>query len=112
MPVVKKRNEQTETRLLLESTEPVELPPAEVDEKAILVQTEPPLNRALPHHDVVLFAPGKIHQRERKLGIAHHPQISLYASVQQNTCLCFPFSQNLLYARESAEKLNNFGRFL
>ena len=40
MPVVKKRNEQTETRLLLESAEPVELPPADIDEKAILVQFE------------------------------------------------------------------------
>jgi hypothetical protein len=38
MPVVKKRNQQTETRLLLESAEPIELPPAEVDERAILVQ--------------------------------------------------------------------------
>ena len=40
MPVVKKRNQQTETRLLLESGEPVDLPPAEVDESAILVQFE------------------------------------------------------------------------
>jgi hypothetical protein len=40
MPVVKKRNQQTETRLLLESDDPVELPPAEVDDKAILVQFE------------------------------------------------------------------------
>jgi len=40
MPVVKKRNEQTETRLLLESAEPVELPPAEIDGKSILVQFE------------------------------------------------------------------------
>jgi hypothetical protein len=40
MPVVKKRNQQTETRLLLESAEPVELPPAEVDESAVLVQFE------------------------------------------------------------------------
>jgi len=38
MAVVKKRNEQTESRLLLESSEPVELPPAEVDESAVLVQ--------------------------------------------------------------------------
>jgi hypothetical protein len=38
MPVVKKRNQQTESRLLLESEEPVELPPAEIDDKAILVQ--------------------------------------------------------------------------
>jgi hypothetical protein len=38
MPVVKKRNQQTETRLLLESGEPVELPPAEVEDRAILVQ--------------------------------------------------------------------------
>jgi hypothetical protein len=38
VPVVKKRNEQTESRLLLESEEPVELPPAEVAEEAILVQ--------------------------------------------------------------------------
>ena len=40
MPVVKKRNQQTETRLLLESAEPVELPAAEVDESAVLVQFE------------------------------------------------------------------------
>jgi hypothetical protein len=40
MPVVKKRNYQTETRLLLESAEAVELPPAEVSEKDLLVQFE------------------------------------------------------------------------
>jgi hypothetical protein len=38
MPVVKKRNEQTETRLLLESADPVELPPARVEESSVLVQ--------------------------------------------------------------------------
>lgn len=38
MPVVKKRNQQTETRLLLEGGEPVELPPAEVADSAVLVQ--------------------------------------------------------------------------
>jgi len=38
MPIVKKRNQQTETRLLLESDEPVELPPAEIDDGAVLVQ--------------------------------------------------------------------------
>jgi hypothetical protein len=40
MPIVKKRNEQTETRLLLYSEEPVELPPAEFDDGAVLVQFE------------------------------------------------------------------------
>ena len=40
MPVVKKRNQQTETRLLIESNEPVELPPAEIEEQAVLVQFE------------------------------------------------------------------------
>ena len=40
MAVVKKRNQQTETRLLLESAEPVELPPAEVVDSAVLVQFE------------------------------------------------------------------------
>ena len=40
MPVVKKRYEQTESRLLLESEEPVELPPAEIEDKAVLVQFE------------------------------------------------------------------------
>jgi hypothetical protein len=40
MPVVKKRNLQTETRLLLESADPVELPAAEVDEKSVLTQFE------------------------------------------------------------------------
>ncbi len=38
MAIVKKRNEQTESRLLLESTEPVELPPAEILDSAVLVQ--------------------------------------------------------------------------
>ena len=38
MPVVKKRNQQTETRLLLESGDPVELPPAEIEDNAVLVQ--------------------------------------------------------------------------
>jgi hypothetical protein len=38
MAIVKKRNEQTETRLLLESGDPVELPPAEIADNAVLVQ--------------------------------------------------------------------------
>jgi hypothetical protein len=38
MPILKKRDHQTEARLLLESGEPVELPPAEVSESAVLVQ--------------------------------------------------------------------------
>jgi hypothetical protein len=38
MPIVKKRNQQTETRLLLESNEPVELPPAEIEDRAVLAQ--------------------------------------------------------------------------
>src|SRR3954470_1398690 len=40
MPVVKKRNQQTESRLLLESDEPVELPPAEVEDAAVVLQFE------------------------------------------------------------------------
>ena len=40
MPVVKKRNQQTETRLLLEGDDPVELPPAEVEEGAVVLQFE------------------------------------------------------------------------
>jgi hypothetical protein len=40
MPIVKKRNQQTESRLLLESDEPVELPPAEVEDGAVIVQFE------------------------------------------------------------------------
>jgi hypothetical protein len=40
MPIVKKRNQQTETRLLLEAGEPVELPPAEIDDRFVLVQFE------------------------------------------------------------------------
>jgi hypothetical protein len=38
MPIVKKRDHQTEFRLLLESGEPVDLPPAEVTDDAVLVQ--------------------------------------------------------------------------
>lgn len=40
MPVVKKRNQQTETRLLLESGEPVELPRASIDDGAVMLQFE------------------------------------------------------------------------
>ncbi|HSS20868.1 MAG TPA: hypothetical protein VLL54_12395 [Pyrinomonadaceae bacterium] len=40
MPIVKKRNLQTETRLLLESEEPIELPPAEIADNDVLVQFE------------------------------------------------------------------------
>jgi hypothetical protein len=40
MAVVKKRNQQTESRLLLEGDEPVELPPAEIADGAVLVQFE------------------------------------------------------------------------
>jgi len=38
MPILKKRDQQTETRLLLESGEPVELPPAQIAGDAVLVQ--------------------------------------------------------------------------
>ena len=38
MPVVKKRNLQTETRLLLEGDDPIELPPAEIEDRNVLVQ--------------------------------------------------------------------------
>jgi len=40
MPVVKKRNQQTESRLLLEGDEPIELPPAEIEDGAVIVQFE------------------------------------------------------------------------
>ena len=40
MPVVKKRDHQTEFRLLLESGDPVDLPPAEIADDALLVQFE------------------------------------------------------------------------
>jgi hypothetical protein len=38
MPILKKRDHQTESRLLLESDEPIELPPAEIADDAMLVQ--------------------------------------------------------------------------
>ena len=38
MPVVKKLNQQTQSRLLLEGDDPVELPPAEIEESNVLVQ--------------------------------------------------------------------------
>jgi hypothetical protein len=38
MPVVKKRNQQTESRLLLEGEEPIELPPAEIEGSAVIAQ--------------------------------------------------------------------------
>jgi hypothetical protein len=38
MPIQKKRDHQTETRLLLESEDPIELPPASVNDDAVIVQ--------------------------------------------------------------------------
>jgi hypothetical protein len=38
MAILKKRDHQTETRLLLESEEPIVLPPADVADDAVLVQ--------------------------------------------------------------------------
>src|SRR4051812_1197576 len=38
MPILKKKDHQTESRLLLESDEPVVLPPAEIADDALLVQ--------------------------------------------------------------------------
>ena len=40
MPVVKKRNLQTETRLLLEGGDPIELPAAEIEDRNVLIQFE------------------------------------------------------------------------
>jgi hypothetical protein len=40
MPILKKRDHQTESRLLLESNDPIELPAAEVSDNAIIVQFE------------------------------------------------------------------------
>jgi len=40
MPIQKKRDHQTESRLLLEAEDPIELPPAEVSDNAIIVQFE------------------------------------------------------------------------
>jgi len=38
MAILKKRDQQTESRLLLESADPVELPPADMADDAVLVQ--------------------------------------------------------------------------
>ena len=38
MPIMKKRDHQTESRLLVESDVPIELPPAEIADNAVLVQ--------------------------------------------------------------------------
>ena len=38
MPILKKRDHQTESRLLLESDDPIDLPPAEIADNAVLVQ--------------------------------------------------------------------------
>jgi len=40
MPILKKRDHQTESRLLLESDDPIDLPPAEVADDAVLAQFE------------------------------------------------------------------------
>ena len=38
MPIQKKRDHQTESRLLLESADPIELPPADISDGAVLLQ--------------------------------------------------------------------------
>jgi len=38
MPILKKKDHQTESRLLLESDDPIELPPAEIADNAVLLQ--------------------------------------------------------------------------
>jgi hypothetical protein len=38
MPIRKLKNQRTDARLLLEADEPVELPPAEIEESAVVVQ--------------------------------------------------------------------------
>jgi hypothetical protein len=40
MPIQKKRDHQTESRLLLEAEDPIELPPADASDNAIIVQFE------------------------------------------------------------------------
>ncbi len=40
MAIIKKRNEETATVLLLETGEAIELPPAEIDESAIILASE------------------------------------------------------------------------
>lgn len=40
MPIQKKRDHQTESRLLLEAEDPIELPPADVADSAVMVQFE------------------------------------------------------------------------
>ena len=40
MAIVKKRNEETVTALLLEPGESIELPPAEIDEKTVILNSE------------------------------------------------------------------------
>jgi hypothetical protein len=40
MTIQKKRNESTQSHLLLEAEEPVELPPAQIEESALIVQFE------------------------------------------------------------------------
>lgn len=38
MAILKKRDQQSESRLLLEAGEPVDLPPAEIEDRAVIVQ--------------------------------------------------------------------------
>ena len=38
MPILKKKDHQTESRLLLESDDPIDLPPADIADNAVLVQ--------------------------------------------------------------------------
>jgi len=51
----------------------------------IFIQRPAALERATPQHDIVLFAPGKIIEREWILGRAHDAQIALNAGAQSHT---------------------------
>src|SRR5437868_7143345 len=55
--------------------------------KAIFVQAQPALDRALAHDDVVLLAPGEIGKRKWKLSVTHDPQVGLNSALENDTRL-------------------------
>lgn len=118
MPIVKKRNQQTETRLLLESDGPVELPPATIEDGAVLVQFEklkpytPELLEVLREgttaEPVPVMLDGStfmVHGRTRTFWIKiWHTALSEMASIERVQVIsCLPSTRGLQIIVETGE---------
>ena len=73
-------------------------------EQPIFIQAQPARNRPLAHPNIMFFAAGEIGQRGRKLGVTHHPQITLDPPLQDDAGLRFAPGGDLEDARLGHKK--------